>query len=155
MANGYIPVNPVQVVGYKLINIADDSIIEQWGGVWGECPAIPNPLYCPNGDVVYSPTLDVDYSGVKLISWVMDPPPAPVPQSVSMWAVRTVLQNNNLFDQAQALITASTDNALKNVWEYGNFANRNSNAIKSLAMALNLTDAQVDQMFIEANNIEV
>jgi len=84
-------------------------------------------------------------------------PPAPpaIPQQVPMWAVRTVLQNDGLFDQAQALITASTDNALKNVWEYGNFADRNSAAIATLAAALDLTSEQVDQMFIDANNLSV
>ena len=83
------------------------------------------------------------------------PPPPPIPAQVPMWAVRTVLQNDGLFDQAQALIEASTDNALKNVWEYGNFADRNSNAIAALATALGLTEQQVDQMFIDANNLSV
>ena len=83
------------------------------------------------------------------------PPPPAIPQQVPMWAVRTVLQNDGLFDQAQALIEASADNALKNVWEYGNFADRNSTAIATLATALDLTEAQVDQMFIDANNLSV
>ena len=83
------------------------------------------------------------------------PPPPAIPQQVPMWAVRTVLQNDGLFDQAQALIEASTDNGLKNVWEYGNFADRNSNAIAALAAALGLTEQQVDQMFIDANNLSV
>lgn len=78
-----------------------------------------------------------------------------VPNSVPMWAVRTVLQNYGLFDQAQALVTASSDVALKNIWEYGNFADRNSTAINSLALALNLTSEQVDQMFRDANSITV
>lgn len=83
------------------------------------------------------------------------PPPPAIPQQVPMWAVRTVLQNDGLFDQAQALIEASTDNALKNVWEYGNFADRNSNAIAALAAALGLSEQQVDQMFIDANSLTV
>ena len=83
------------------------------------------------------------------------PPPPSIPQQVPMWAVRTVLQNDGLFDQAQALVEASTDNALKNVWEYGNFADRNSNAIATLSAALGLTSEQVDQMFIDANNLSV
>ena len=86
-------------------------------------------------------------------------PPAPipvyVPPQVPMWAVRTVLQNDNLFDQAQTLINETSDNALKNVWEYGNFAERNSRAISVLAIELNLTEEQVDQMFIDANNLTV
>lgn len=78
-----------------------------------------------------------------------------VPMQVPMWAVRTVLQNDGLFDQAQSLITSSNDNALKNIWEYGNFAVRNSATINSLASALNLTSDQVDQMFRDANSISV
>ena len=80
---------------------------------------------------------------------------ATVPAQVPMWAVRTVLQNDGLFDQAQALINETNDVALKNVWEYGNFADRNSRAINVLAIELDLTDAQVDQMFIDANNLSV
>ena len=83
------------------------------------------------------------------------PPPPAVPLAVPMWAVRTVLQNDGLFNQAQALVEASTDNALKNVWEYGNFADRNSNAIATLSAALGLTSEQVDQMFIDANGLIV
>jgi len=83
------------------------------------------------------------------------PPPTPIPQQVPMWAVRTVLQNDGLFDQAQALINETSDNALKNVWEYGNFADRDSRAISVLAIELGLTEAQVDQMFIDANNLSV
>lgn len=83
------------------------------------------------------------------------PPPPPVPQQVPMWAVRTVLQNDGLFDQAQAAIDASGDNALKNVWEYGNFADRNSPSIATLGQALGLTDAQIDQMFFNANSLVV
>jgi hypothetical protein len=140
-------------VGYQLVD-ENDKVIETWGGVWGQCPGIPNPIFCPNGDVVYGAELNVTYGGgVKLVPWIMDGPP--VPQQVPMWAVRTVLQNDNLFDQAQAAITASTDNGLKNVWEYGNYADRSSKAIASLAVTLNLTDAQVDQMFIDANSLEV
>lgn len=80
---------------------------------------------------------------------------AQVPEQVPMWAVRTVLQNDGLFDQAQTLINESGDAALKNIWEYGNFAIRNSRAINVLAIELGLTDAQVDQMFRDANNLNV
>jgi hypothetical protein len=141
----------MEQVGYKLVNSAGD-IIETWGGLWGQCPGIPNPITCPNGDIVYAPQVDVDYNGVKLIPWMMS---QPVPQQVPMWAVRTVLQNDNLFDQAQKFILDSGDAALKNVWEYGNFADRNSRAISVIAIELNLTEAQVDQMFFDANSLEV
>lgn len=145
----------MEQVGYQLIEVATDKIIQTWGGIWGQCPSAPNPITLPNGDQLCAPEVNVEYSGYMLKPWMIDPPAPQIPQQVPMWAVRTVLQNDNLFDQAQAAITASTDNALKNVWEYGNFADRNSKAIASLAVTLNLTDAQVDQMFIDANSLEV
>lgn len=83
------------------------------------------------------------------------PPPPAIPQQVPMWAVRTVLQNDGLFDQIDTIIAGSTDNGLKNVWEYGNFADRNSTAINTIAYTLGLTEQQVDQMFIDANNLSV
>lgn len=82
-------------------------------------------------------------------------PVSVVPASVPMWAVRTVMHNNGLLDQVQAIVEGSTDVALKNVWEYGNFANRNSVTINTIAYTLGLTEAQVNQMFIDANAISV
>lgn len=144
----------MELVGYKLLDSNGDTV-KEWGGSWGQCPGIPNPLELPNGDIVNGASINEDYSGYMLVAWMMEQPPAPVPQQVPMWAVRTVLQNNSLFDQTQTAINASTDNALKNVWEYGNYADRNSKSIASLAAILNLTDAQVDQMFFDANSLEI
>lgn len=78
-----------------------------------------------------------------------------VPQQVPMWAVRTVLQVNGLIDQAQILINSSDNIALKNIWEYGNFAERHSPAINSLAESLGLSDEQVDQMFRDAGKLSI
>lgn len=82
-------------------------------------------------------------------------PHKPAPSQVPMWAVRTVLSAHNLFEQAEQAIAASSDVALKNVWEYGNFAVRNSAAIATLAASLNLTDEQVDALFFEADALVV
>lgn len=83
------------------------------------------------------------------------PPVAPVPQAVPLWAVRTVLTNHGLFTQADALITASTDVGLKNVWQYGNYVDRDSAAIATLAAAMGLTSEQVDTLFQEAGALTV
>ncbi len=138
-----------QQVGWKLTD-AEGNVVNQWGGIWGVIPDTPNPLVLPNGDQVCAPAVGVDYDGYTLVAWMMDEPPPVVPSGAPMGAVRTVLQDDGLFDQAQALISASTDNALKNVWEYGNVAQRNSPAINSLGEALGLTQAEIDQMFFDA-----
>lgn len=83
------------------------------------------------------------------------PPPPPVPSQVPMWAVRVVLKQSDLLNQAQAAIDASGDYALQTVWEYGNFADRSSPAIASLATALGMTGEEVDQMFFAANALIV
>lgn len=81
-------------------------------------------------------------------------PVSVVPASVPMWAVRTILHRDNLFDQADTLIKASDDTALKNIWDYGNYADRNSFSVAVLGNSLGLTEAQIDQMFIDAANIK-
>ena len=39
-------------VGYKLVRMSDNVVINSWGGTFGQCPGIPNPLVLPNGDHV-------------------------------------------------------------------------------------------------------
>lgn len=59
-------------VGYKLIDNQTNAVIDEWGGVWGQSPGIPNPLELPNGDVVCGAKTYEDYSGYTLIPWEMD-----------------------------------------------------------------------------------
>lgn len=64
----------INQVGYKLINSKDKSVVDQWGGIWGQCPGVPNPIILPNGHHIHAPELNTDYSGYKLIIWEMEPP---------------------------------------------------------------------------------
>lgn len=59
------------IVGYKLIKIADGSVIEQWGGIWGQTPGIPTALFLPDLIQVYGPELNRDYYGYMLVPWEM------------------------------------------------------------------------------------
>jgi hypothetical protein len=63
-----------ELVGYRLLD-ASDNVVQSWGGVWGQCPGIPNPIRLPNGDDVHAPELGVSYGGYTLAAWEMDPPP--------------------------------------------------------------------------------
>lgn len=64
-------------VGYQLINTSDSSVLQSWGGVWGQCPGIPTEIRCPNGDIVFAPSINVEYGGAKLVIWMMEKPPEP------------------------------------------------------------------------------
>lgn len=140
-------------VGYLLKN-TQGEIVDRFGGGFGATPQLPSPLVLPSGDQVWSPEVGVFYEGFVLENWFLERPII-VPEQAPMWAVRTILDRDGLLVQAQALIDASSDVALKNVWEYGNFASRRSPAIMQLAFALGLTDTQIDEMFIAANSLIV
>lgn len=70
------------IVGYRLLD-ENGNVMQQWGGTWGRCPGLPNPLRLPNGDHVHAPLLDTDYSGFRLVAWEMDEPAQPVPESIT------------------------------------------------------------------------
>lgn len=65
------------IVGYNLISVADGSVIQTWGGVWGQCPAVPEPVTMPDGSTVYGLAVDVEINGYKLVAWDMDQPVNP------------------------------------------------------------------------------
>lgn len=137
---------------YAIINGSDViNVVE-----YDTTPANPPPGYLPPVKAVKSDVASPGWTYLNntfIAPETENTPPIIVP--VPMWAFRTILQANNLFDQVQTIVSSSTDPALKNVWEYGNFATRNSIAINTIAYTLGLTEQQVDQMFIDANNLSV
>lgn len=67
----------MQLVGYKLIDARTLDIVDQWGGVAGQCPGIPTSIRLPSGDDVCAPHLDTEYNGYVLVAWeIVDPDPA-------------------------------------------------------------------------------
>ena len=71
-----------RIVGYRLLD-ASGAVVQEWGGVWGQCPGIPNPVRLPNGDHVHAPALDTDYGGYTLTRWMMTGPESAVPESIT------------------------------------------------------------------------
>lgn len=64
----------MEIVGYKLVRVSDDTAIQSWGGTWGQCPGIPNPLMLPNGDHVCGAAPGDTMGSYRLDAWMMDPP---------------------------------------------------------------------------------
>ena len=85
----------------------------------------------PENAAVTNINSEAELSEVLAVYGLKGPVPL-VPASVPMWAVRTVLQSDGLVDQADALIKASEDAALNNIWDYGNYADRDSFYISAL-----------------------
>lgn len=85
------------------------------------------------------------------------PPPVKVPQSVEMRQARLALLGAGLLSKVDAAIAALPSpqkEAAQIEWEYSNQVHRDRALVRSLAPALQLTDAQVDALFIAAAQIE-
>lgn len=77
--------------------------------------------------------------------------PNPVPQDVTADQARIALLEAGLLDTLNDYIAQSTDDELKIRWEYGAKLQRSSTYIAAVAVALGLTDAQLDELFIRAS----
>ena len=155
------------VVGYKLIEVATGDVVNSWGGVWGQCPSVPNPLFLPNGDIVNAPSVDTDYSGYILSQWWMDEPPPPVPSVISRRQAATQLRNDQYISQDEAFAMASVAAIPPFVQSYFNTLDpinkanaelqftaieypRSSSLLTAVMEANGLTSEQIDQFFISA-----
>jgi hypothetical protein len=157
------------VVGYKLVGVLGD-VYQTWGGIWGQCPAVPNPVELPNGEIVYSMEIEVYYSGYKLIEWRMQEPPPPVPQSISRRQAATQLRNDQYISQNEALAMASVAAIPPFVSGYFDTLDpvdkenaqlaftaidypRDSSLLIAVMTANGLSDDQINQFFISASKL--
>lgn len=79
------------------------------------------------------------------------------PEEVQLWRLRTILKAQNLFTAVQAVIAnipdPQTKLAAEEGFEYGNVVSRTSPIMLIVQQGLSLTDDQVDQIFIAAEQI--
>ena len=81
-----------------------------------------------------------------------------VPQEVQLWRIRTILKSMKFEDSIETVLNnleEPTKTAALCIWNYGTSVERNSQTVALLQTALELTNEQVDEMFIEANNIKL
>ena len=88
-------------------------------------------------------------------TYVPDPPAAPTPpSSVSMRQGRLALLQSNMLHLVDAAIAGIDDPVQKAAaeieWEYATSIDRNSQFVQSLAAELNLTEQQLDDLFLLA-----
>lgn len=79
-----------------------------------------------------------------------------VPQDVSLWKIRAVLKSMGLEEQIEnsfELLEEPNKTGAKYIWEYGTSIERQSKTVLFLQQVLEMTEAQVNQIFITANNI--
>ncbi len=82
--------------------------------------------------------------------------PVEVPQEVALWKIRAVLKSMGLEEQIEQsfeLLEEPNKTGAKYIWEYGTAIERYSQTVLFLQQVLKMTEAQVNQIFITANNI--
>ncbi len=83
-----------------------------------------------------------------------DPPPVPVPAEIQMWQARVILARVGLLDAVNAAVEASDNAEIHIAWEYAPNVVRRSIFVTSMAVALGLSDATIDSLFIEGAKIK-
>jgi hypothetical protein len=81
-----------------------------------------------------------------------------VPFEVPLWTMRNVMRKANIFDLVIGAIN-QLEEPLKtdalDYLEYGNYIERYSNTVLLVQQITQYTDEQVDQLFIDANNLKL
>jgi hypothetical protein len=81
-----------------------------------------------------------------------------LPQEVQLWRVRTILKLSGLESNIETALNG-LDEPMKTgalyVWNYGTTIERQSATVQLLQYVLGLTDTQVDDIFIQANGIQI
>lgn len=81
-----------------------------------------------------------------------------VPQEVPLWRVRAILkligQEENI-QNALSHLPEPTKTGAEYIWNYGTVIERNSQTVLFIQSMLQMTEEQVDDIFIQANNIQI
>lgn len=151
------------------IIVADNSI-----GINGEFKTVTLPdmgsisavqWYEDNGHVEYSDYTNSDISSITdfmpiLNLWGALPitpvlylpiTRADLPE-LSAWQVRKVLSANGLRDVAEAAVAAS-DISVQDAWKYATSYMRDNPILNAMAVQMNISQNQLDQMFIQGANL--
>jgi hypothetical protein len=101
-----------------------------------------------------------EWQGTPIIEYEEDilPAPVPVPYEVLTWRLRAILALNNLeqdVNNALDQLPEPNKTIAKRAWDYGSKTERQSPTVDFIKGVLNLTDAQVDDYFVQAEAIVI
>jgi hypothetical protein len=71
-----------------------------------------------------------------------------------MWQARAILSRVGLLTNVNQAVAASNNPEIQIAWEYAPNVVRRSVFVTSMATALNIDDATIDSLFIEASKIK-
>jgi hypothetical protein len=158
------------LVGYKLVD-SNGAVCGQWGGIWGQCPDIPNPLILPNDVQICGVTEvgPVGDSGYAIEGWYMDQPVV-IPAVISRRQCATQLRNMGFITQPEAFAMASAATIPPFVQSYFDAMtqsdkenaelsftaveySRSNPLLVSMMLAAGLSQEEIDNFFIDASKL--
>jgi len=100
-----------------------------------------------------------EWAGTPIIEYEEDilPPPVYVPNQVPTWRLRAVLALDGKETDVQNAINTLPDpnkTIAQRAWDFGSNTERTSQTVAFIKGVLSLTDAEVDQYFIDAENLQ-
>ncbi len=101
-----------------------------------------------------------EWAGTPIIEYEEEilPTPVPVPFDVPTWRLRAILALDNLeqsVTDALDQLTEPQKTIAKRAWEFGSKTERSSPTVDFIKGVLSLTDAQVDDIFVQAEAIQI
>ena len=101
-----------------------------------------------------------EWAGTPIIEYEEEilPTPVPVPFDVPTWRLRAILALDNLEQSVTDALDQLTDpqkTIAKRAWEFGSKTERSSPTVDFIKGVLSLTDAQVDDIFVQAEAIQI
>jgi len=107
--------------------------------------------------IVDNPTLfEISEDEIPEFVQYVDIPIPSVPYEVQLWRIRTVLKLMQLETQIETALEALPEpskTAANYIWNYGTTVERSSQTVLLLQSALQLTDEQVDDLFVQSEAI--
>jgi hypothetical protein len=118
----------------------------------------------PSYHTFQPPPVQENHYAVMRNGWILlpgekpnPPPPASpikyVPEKVTRFQAKAVLHNMGLLTTAQSLVDNIEDPLVKLVWQEALHFERNSPVLNSLAQAMGLSEEQIDDLFIAAEQV--
>ena len=90
-----------------------------------------------------------------LVNGIQPELPPRIPRVIRAWQGREILRRMGLLATVQSLVEQFADTAVTEAWEARENLARRGRTVLSMADALGLSEAQVDQLFISAGALEV
>jgi hypothetical protein len=114
------------------------------------------PLESHRSVVNYPTLFEISEDELPAYIQYVDMPTITVPYEVQLWRIRTVLKLMQLETQIESAIEAMPEpskTAATYIWKFGTTVERASQTVLLLQSALQMTNEQVDDLFIQADAI--